>query len=441
MKFLFRSGWGESLAIALRVLEEGNEVKLSITEKSPRTVGDGLVEKERDFPRGVAWADVIVYDGNLFDLPKEAELVRKSKPVVGSSEFGNKLEHDRPFAISLVKKLGLRIPEYKVFKGPGGFDKARQFLECCEDQNCGWVFKPCGSIEGIRTTVGRDVPEMFRMLDYLEHRWETVGDGEKVDFLLEERHEGIEVSTELWWNGSEFFLPNSTLEKNRLMDHNIGEMTGCSGNVVWLYDSMNYPLVEMVELLGPELGDKYRGPIDINAIVDREGPIFLEFTPRFGYDAVFALSELVGDMGSLLANTAMGVRYSGSMYLDRFSIGVRASIPPYPINLEEGDVAVDYPIFGWDPEKQSTHIHPCEVRLDDQGQPETSGPDGIIFGFTQTGKTIQEAKEAVYAEIDKVHVPNMRYRTDIGDDAERDFNRLEAMKYVRRPRARMVWDA
>lgn len=433
MRFLFRSSWGESLGIARRVEAEGHDVLMCIFGEEAKSVGDGLIEKTDDFPAAVKWSEVIVYDGNNFKLPAEAELLRKTRPVVGSSEFGDKLEHNRPFAIDLVRKAGLRVPEYYKFSGRGAFDKARAFLDKQKDES-GWVFKPNGDPEGIRTTVGKTRDELRRMLDYLEHRYEMAGES-KIDFLLEERHEGLEVSTEAWFDGEGWSLPNGTLEKNRLMNDNLGEMTGCSGNVVWLYESMSDPLPEMLLLpLTDSLKGKYKGPVDINAIIDEDGPIFLEFSPRFGYSAIFALAGLIpDDMARLLAAMASGQRFGGGD-LDGFACGVRMSIPPYPINVSEGEVAVDFPVLGWSPTSEDYNVNPCEIRLDEMGEVETSGPDGIIFEIVGVGESIRDATEDAYAKAEKISIGGggHRYRTDIGPEAERDFDKLSRMGYVRR---------
>lgn len=436
MKFLLRSGWGESLSIGRRLEDEGHDVLMCIVDeaKDARHVGDQLISKTRDFPAAVKWADVVVYDGNNFDLPREAELIRKTKPVVGSSAYGDMLEHDRLQALKLVAEAGLRVPTYKHFKD---FNKARIFIER-QTEDHGWVFKPNAEVPGFRTFVTYSLDEMRRMLDYAERRFEM----EKcpVDFILEEKHDGVEVSTEAWFDGEDWCLPNGTLEKNRLMDHELGEQTGCSGNVVWLYRDLNAPLVDkLLEPMTPYLRGKYRGPVDINSIIDEatHEPIFLEFSTRFGYAAIFALTELVEDVGDLLYSIANGRPYLGPVLMDRFSIGVRASIPPYP--CESDGIAMDFPVFGFDPDKFHRGIHPMEIRLDESGEAETTGPDGIVFEFTASAPTIEEARREVYRLINKIHVPNIRYRTDIGVDAERDFGILEQMKYVQRPQRPLPW--
>lgn len=422
MKFLFRSGWGESLSIARRVEDEGNEVLLCIEGKEAKQVGDGLIPKTKDFAAAAKWADVIVFDGNSFDLPKEAEKLRKVKPVVGSSEFGDKLEHDRLFAIELVRKLGIKVPECKEFSD---FNAARLFLEK-QKKESGWVIKP--SSDQIKTFVADDIDELLRMFDYFEHRFEELK--EPVEFLLEKKHDGVEVSTEAWFC-DEWYMPNGTIERNKLMEGDLGEQTGCSGNLVWRYESMDEPLLKkLFGKLAPLLKGKYKGPIDFNVMVERETgePIFLEFSPRFGYSAIFSFAALVKDMGKLLADTALDQAEDEPMNSD-FALGVRVTIPPYP-NTEDG-VAVDYPVFGFDPHEVDKRINPQEIRLDENGEAETSGPDGIAFEMVGVGASIPEATRACYEAVAEVKIPNMRYRRDIGVEAMGTYQELEGLGVVR----------
>lgn len=425
MKYLFRSCAGESLALALRVVEEGNEARLAIHESNYRSVGDGLIEKTKDFPGSVGWADIIVYDGTAHGLPDEAERLRRSgKAVVGGSAFADKLEHDRDFAIKLAETLGIETPLHRNFDGPRAFDRARQFLSG-QPEESGWAWKPNGQPPEIYTTVAHSREEMLRDFDRLENLYEQLKGAEKQrpDFILEKKVEGIEVSTEGWWSGREFSLFNSTLERKWLFDGDLGEQTGCMGNVVWLWSEEARLPKMLFGKLGAILGDKYRGPIDINAIVRREDgkPVFLEFTPRFGYSAIFAFSRLVPDLSRLLAETALG-RPCGEGAQNQMACGVRATIPPYPYDVKH--IAEGRPVFGFDPDDFNPDVHPCEIRVGERGDIETAGPEGIVFEVTGVGANIEEAREACYAELEALYVPDIRYRQDIGKQAKRDYAAL-----------------
>lgn len=433
MKFLFRSCCGESLAIALRCVEEGNEVRLCIFDKDYKTVGDGMIDKTKDFPGSVGWADVVVYDGTSFDMPKEAEKVRKVKPTIGGSEFAEKIEHDRPLAVKIIESIGVKVPDHHAFKGAGAFNQARKFISGqAEDQ--GWVWKPNNKPYEIFTTVCHCREEMLRIFDRLEMQYERLKGEHKQtpDFLLEQVVEGIEVSTEAWFYGKGFVLPNSTLERKWLMNDDLGEQTGCMGNIIWLHPDDNQRLFrKLLFPLETILKGKYLGPLDINAIVSDDGtPYFLEFTPRFGYSAIFAFSRLVDDFSRLLYETANGRAYQGPERKDQFSCGVRTTIPPYPFPIDH--MAEGRPVFGWDGE-WNPDIHPTEVRFNEDGDVETTGPDGVVFEVTGLGDTIDQAKKKCYELVEQIYVPDIRYRTDIGVQAKKDYAALVDLGCITEP--------
>ena len=436
MKFLFRSGWGESLSLARRVEKEGNLVRFSIVEPMAQSVGLGLIERTKDLPGSISWADVVVFDSNSFDMPKEAQrAIVAGKNVVGSSEFAGHLEKDRLFAADLARGAGIEVNNFRRFEGKGAWQQARKFLV---DQEGGWVWKPNGEGEICSTYVAKDVDEMFRMLNYFE-RLHTK-EKQPPDFILTPVIEGDEVSTEAWFSGNEFFLANNTIERNRVFPGDLGEKVGCAGNVVWVApDPTECPLFD--ELLSPlNLALKkarYRGPIDVNAIIESESgsPVFLEFTPRFGYDAIFALSHLVkDDLAGLLADTAMGRRWTGKVITDQFAGALGITVPPFPDEPNPDESGV--PIFGFNPEEVDPRVSPLEVRLIN-GEPETSGPTGVPFIVSATGESPDAAMAA--AEKTDIKIPLMRYRNDLPEAIQEVYEKLCETKWIKGPEKRTVF--
>jgi phosphoribosylamine-glycine ligase len=430
MKFLIRSAAGETLSLCLRLLNEGNQVKFSIVEKDYQKIGNGLVEKPLSFEGGVNWAEVVVFDGNIFGMDKEAERVRMVKPVMGSGKLAGQLEQDRAFATQFAKSCGLRTNPYKEFSGPRAWDMARAYLKT-QGMSKYFVWKPNGESPA-STYVEKGIPEMFRMFKYWEQLYKD--HNEEPNFILTEKVDGSEISTEAWFNGRDFTLPNHTLERNRFFDGDHGEKTGCAGNIVWIAN--NAPLVKaLLEPLRESLTDKYWGPIDVNAIIEEKSgePLFLEFSSRFGYDAIFALLELVkSDLGELLYSMAVGAEWRGGAWVGEYAGAVRVHIPPYPEPPASEDArrAEGVPVFGWRPEKWSPHFSPVEIMVNREDEVVTSGPDGYAFVVSDTDKTIDGAMEKAYGNVEKLRIPNMRYRMDLGEMIKEEYEKVEATGWL-----------
>lgn len=429
MKFLFRSSDGLCLPQALRVQSEGNKVKLSVDQPGYESAGNGFVDKAMNFDAAVDWADIVVYDVQAGPLPDEADKVRRRKPVIGASSLGGQLEHDRAFGIEFAKKAGVKVPEVEEFTGPAAFRRAREFLQT-KPKEINWVWKVNKKApSGVGTYVAKGGrSEMLRMLKYWEEQYRK--ESISPNFVITTKIEGEEISTEAWFNGRSFELPNHTLERNKFFNGDLGEKTGCSGNVVWATDK-DAPLYrKLLEPLTAELADKLVGPLDVNVIIEKKTnePVFLEYSPRFGYDAIFSLMELMeSDFGEFLYQIASGQVWRGRIS-SGFSGDVRLHIPPFPAKSSKDKApneAEGVPIFGIDTDKYNRHQHLVEVMLDRDDEPVSSGPHGYVMSVTGRGETVRDAEEAAYKQVDKIRIPNMRYRTDLADTIEEVHNKIE----------------
>lgn len=432
MRFLVRAGCGESLPIALRLRGEGHSVKFSISEDSDKEyqlIGDGLIDKAKYDDTSINWADVVVFDSNVFNLPYEAEMLRrKGIPVIGSSHFSGMLENDRSFAIQVAEDAGIDVPNIKEFAGKAAWDDAERYIGRLTS-NKKLVWKPNGEAPS-STFVSESVDEMLKMFPYWRELFAE--HGHEPSFILTDKIEGEEISTEGWFNGKEFYLPNSTLERTRFFDGDHGEKTGCAGNVVWQGDTPLYQ--RLFYKLGSILKGRYNGPIDINIIINKDSnePVFLEFTPRFGYDAFFGLMEILRtDIGKLFYETADGMDVEATID-SVFSGAVRVHVPPYPEPAAENDKKrpVGLPIFIRDSyRKDIREFYPVEVMLKDN-HIVTSGPDGYIMVVVAKGASPRAAMEAAYDSVEKVRIPTARWRVDLATKLQEVYNAIRSTGWI-----------
>lgn len=431
MNILVRSGCGESLPIALRLRTEGHMVKFSISKEANeyQEIGDGMILKAEYSQAVINWADVIVFDSNVFELPYEAEIQRKhGKRVLGSGHLAGQLENDRAFAIEMAKEAGVHVPKIREFAGRGAWDDAERYVrKHSSDKKLVW--KPNGEAPA-STFVAESRDEILQMFPYWRELFAQ--HGHEPNFILTDAIEGEEISTEGWFNGKEFYCPNHTLERTRFFDGDHGEKTGCAGNVVWQGDTPLYH--RLFDKLAPIFRGRYNGPVDINVIIEKDSnePIFLEFTPRFGYDAFFGLMEILNsDMGELFYETAYGVPITAEID-SSFSGAVRVHVPPYPEPSAEDDTKrpVGLPIFGLPPEGQGRNGYfPVEVMLKGN-QFVTTGPDGYVMVVASRGSSPEDATEKAYSLIENVRIPTSRWRMDLAAKFQEVYGAIKRSGWI-----------
>jgi len=432
MNVLFVSMSGDSLSLAERVQREGHNVFFYIYEEKAQKIGDGIVQKPKcKLPimtkktRKVIKANVNVLlrevqpDFCVFDMVKMGEVAdcirTQNIPVFGASKWADVAELDRAYGYKLMKATDIRTPLTHMFTA-GQHEKAAEFVQKTGKR---YVYKPSGNIECSHTYVAKGTEDMIAMLQL----WHN----DKCEFELQEYVEGVEVSCEIWWNGISAHLHNWTMEEKKFMNDDVGPAMGCAGNVVAFLPSKSRLVREGVGKMERLLKKvQYRGPIDLNSIVNKDGLFGLEFTVRFGYDAVQTLLELYrGSLTQLLFAIATGSNEHGE-YHSGYAIGVRVSIPPYPHTAE--NVPIGVPVIGTNSENLK-HIWWGDVRAGSKYY-ESAGSDGNLGVVTARGSDVRECRRRVYRTINNLIIPQAQYRTDIGERVNEDVKRLKMWGYL-----------
>lgn len=439
---LFISASGESLPLAWRIRHEGHPVEVYIHNIEYKRIYSGIVSPIPIslIKKTVSKADVVVFDGvrpnrrtkqdlallKTFKLSTKsddvfgvvADVIRPHTRVIGASAGTSRIELDRILGSEVAKDCGFELAETHDF---GSLRKGAEFLGKNSDRL--WVLKPHGNLDLDLTYVESYPGELA---DKFEHELPTRIGGDKLEFMLQAKVDGVEVSSEAWWNGDTFLHYNHTFEDKKFLTGHLGPGVGSANNVVVPVFHQNQIFQHLVRL-APRLKEwGYVGPVDVNCIVGREDhrPYFLEWTPRFGWDALYLLLALLdGKLGDFFLDNFAG-RFAG------VAAGVRISIPPYPYAdtqmLEDyaKDVPIkhrigDFPNVWWE-----------DVYQDDSGYLACTGADGILGVVTGVGKQIGEAVGRVYGTCKKLRVgANLQYRTDCGKRAEQAYRTLQAWGY------------
>jgi phosphoribosylamine--glycine ligase len=424
-RFLFVSLGALISDIAWQVHRHGNEVKYFIADESERQIADGLVPKVDSWEDHVDWADVIVFDDVMGQGEIAARLRADGKKVVGGTAYTDRLEDDRTFGQQELRKHGVSIIPFEEFTD---FDTAIEFVR---SRPAAYVIKPSGDAQNIKRLlfVGQE-DDGLDVIHVLESYKAVYADTVKV-FQLQRRMRGVEVAVGAFFNGSDFMMPiNINFEHKPLFPGNIGPATGEMGTCMYWSGPNRIFNATLAKLKGRLAEEGYVGYIDVNCIVNGQGIYPLEFTARFGYPTISIQSEGISmPISDFLYGMASG-ELKEFKTRRGFQIGLRIVVPPFPYNDPKTFIAnsKDRVIIFRKPDLSGIHIE--DVR-EVNGEWLITGSSGVVLIVTGMGLSVKQAQAQAYQRVKNILIPNMYYRTDIGDRWFEDHDKLHAWGYLR----------
>jgi phosphoribosylamine-glycine ligase len=411
MKFLLVSKSADTLSLAMRLEDEGNEVEFAILDPKLQRVGEGLVTKV-DWRKALAKDKIIIFD-MVGSGATAAQLRKQGYVVFGSDPVLDRIELNREFGTQSMNVAGIKTPKTEVFND---FDTACQYVK---ERDCRLVFKPNDNMATALTYVGYNAEDMIH---YLQNISKSPEIKKGATFSLQDFTDGVEVSLEGMFNGTEWVDGwwNITFERKRKMGGDLGHNTGCALDVVRvLPDQIDTPAVQKTLKKITPLLRGVKGVVDINCIWKNAVPLGLEFTARFGINAIFTMLELVKDeIGKIIADCALGTLTRVSTDKMNFGASVRTGVPskPYvPRRLIQNI-------------QNFKHIHPLDMMVEN-GKLVCADTDFALCIVTAFGTTITKAADFVYHIIDKTErfgILDLEYRLDCGDDAEESYAKIKS---------------
>jgi phosphoribosylamine--glycine ligase len=387
----------------LRLIAEGHEVRVSVSEPLAAGTMAGMVPRTDDWRAELGWVRA-AGDGGLvlFEAVGFGELQDRLRSdglnVIGGSSFGDRLEDDRAYAQSLLYRLGMKIAPTVEFSA---VEDAIADLSA-RPRRC--VLKTSASAGDTFVGTMPDGSDVAAMLQAVPRSGK---------FILMDHVEGVETGVGAYFNGECFLRPACLdWEHKHFFAGDMGELTGEMGTVATfdgsdaLFDTTLAPLEPMLREAG------HVGWVNLNTIVNEEGVWPLEFTCRFGYPGFAVLEPLQaiawGELFRSLAHRASDRLPTRS----GFSVAIVLSTPPFPYSRKDVDAPVGLPIDigAIEPE----HLHLGEVGKGPAGLV-TAGLYGWTAVVTGTGTTVATAQREAYQRAARSRIPNARYRLDIGD--------------------------
>jgi phosphoribosylamine--glycine ligase len=423
MKFLFVTNESLSADLAWQLKKEGHEVKMYCHDQTEKDVGLGFFEKIEDWEPSKDWADVIIFDDIGFGA-KADQLRNEGKFVVGGSPYTDKLELDREFGQSELNAAGVDILPSWNFTS---FDEAINFVKSNPDR---YVLKPSGKAQNEKELlfIGQeaDGKDIELVLEHYKANW-----SKKIkEFLIQKFAEGVEIAVGAFFNGKDFVMPICVnFEHKRLFPRELGPSTGEMGTSI--YYTRTNPVFErtLLKMKDKLAASKYVGYIDINCIANPKGIWPLEWTARFGYPTISIQMEgITSEWGQFLFDIAHG-NDAQLKTKKGYQVGVVVAIPPWPFEDEKAFKKYSEGATILFRRQSLDGIHIGEVKLE-EGDWHIAGSSGYALVVTGSGATMSDAIENAYQSVRNIMIPNMFYRSDIGERWTHDSDKLLSWGYI-----------
>src|SRR5215213_9198284 len=427
MRFLGVGDTCDLGALYLRLIEDGHDVRISIANPLCQGTLAGLVEQVPDWIAELPWIRAVGGDGiilfeNVAKGRGEAQdaLRRDGFNVIGGSAYGDRLENDRGYAQRVLADIGLATARCWEFATR---EEALQFLQ---ERPARYVLKFNGPTAAVDNYVGRlsDGRDLRAFLARLKPS------DSNASLILTQYVEGVEMGVGAYFNGAKFLTPACLdWEHKRFFPDDLGELTGEMGTVVTYERTRRFFEVTLGRMEKLLEANGYCGYVNLNTIVNEQGIWPLEFTCRFGYPGFAILDPLQQTSWSHLFQ-AMITRSRPSFATGPgFAVGIVLTTPPFPYPRSQVPEPIGLPVLfeGELTAEDRRHLHYGEVGLEN-GDLVTSGIYGWTMVVTGVGPEIGVAQERANRLADRVLVPNVRYRRDIGSRLMRgDYARVERL--------------
>ena len=349
----------------------------------------------------------------------------KGLAIVGPGQAASRLESSKCYAKEIMRDLGIPVADFEIFDDP---DSARDYV-----RSVGYpvVVKADGLAAGKGSLVCDDVSQAEDAIHLLMEKRIFGDSGNKVE--IERRLYGRELSFFCFTDGKSVLPMVAAQDYKRARDDDEGKNTGGMGSYSphpWLTEEMTKIIMErvvqpLITGFSEKTGIVYKGVLYAGLMLVEEQdditPYVLEINIRQGDpEAQVILPRLETDLLEISEAIVQGrlseitPKWNPDYQLCLIAVsgrtkGKKGWYKGYPERYKIG-----LPIQGLDKIASDCQVFHSGTGFGDEGQFITTG--GRVLCIVSRGKTLEDARNKAYSEMEKVHFDGIYYRSDIGKE-------------------------
>ncbi len=329
-------------------------------------------------------------------------------PVFGPTQAAAQIEASKAFSKALFQQYGIPCAESQTFSDVAA---AKDYVKL---KGAPLVIKADGLAAGKGVIMAETLAEALQAVASVMESKTFGTAGEKV--IIEEKLRGKEMSFFAITDGKTVLPTVSACDYKRIMDGDLGPNTGGMGSYSPPY------------FYTPELGKKiiskiieptikamaaekrpYQGVLYAGLMINNGEPKLLEYNARFGDpECQIIMPRLKSDLLDIILAAIEGKLESVQPnWSEEVCVGVVMASGGYP-----GDYKTGFPISGLDDVDKDVMVFHAGTKVGNKPR-EVLTCGGRVLSVVATGKTTEEARKKIYANLPRIHFEGAQYRGDI----------------------------
>ncbi|WP_185872354.1 phosphoribosylamine--glycine ligase [Blattabacterium cuenoti] len=410
MNILIIGNGGREHAIGKKLLEDNHYINIYFYPGNGGTsmIGKNIETKysllELGFFAKKNLIDITIVGSEVFLIEGIVDIFQKlGLKIIGPHYLAAKLEGDRIFSKSFMKKYGIRTPKYNIFYS---YKKAIRFLD---KTTVSLAIKTNGIAGGKGVILTHNKNEAKKALETIMIKKKFGKSGNKI--IIEEFLQGKEASIISIFNGKQIIPFLSALDYKKIGENETGMNTGGMGaivpnpymtNAIWIDFQKNILMPTLEGLISEKL--TFFGFIYFGLMITSNKVYLLEYNTRIGDPEAQTLlplmkSNFLDIIQSFFINKKVSI-----FWKKLCSCCVVLSSKGYPEKHENGQI-----IIGLDSLKDPFYIAGAKKEKE-----KWITSSGRVLNIIGLAPTIKEARKKAYSKVEKIQFNKLYYRKDIG---------------------------